>query len=158
MYLLSVYIQIDAELGLPEKFYHVAISSFSIGEFLGAMIGGIFASRIPFWYRTLASLLFHSLAFLIYAIAMDGWIVIAAQLLSGMFVGQQSVVSLTYIGVSYQYYVEVLDPKERIKEERKITRVKDTLFAFYNVSASCGTLIGLGMMVSMCLTCWFWCI
>ena len=143
---------------MSEKFYHVAISSFSIGEFLGAMMGGIFACRIPFWYSTLASLLFHSVAFLIYAIAMDGWIVIAAQLLSGMFVGQQSVVSLTYIGVKYQHYVEVLDPKERMKEERKIARVKDTLFAFYNVSASCGTLFGLGMMVSMCLTCWFWCI
>lgn len=143
---------------MSEKFYHAAISSFSIGEFLGAMMGGIFASRIPFWYSTLVSLLFHSVAFLIYAIATDGWIVIAAQLLSGMFVGQQSVVSLTYIGVSYQHYVEILDPKERIKEERKITRVKDTLFAFYNVSASSGTLFGLGMIVCMHLTCWFWCI
>ena len=91
------------------------------------MTCGIFAGRIPFWYITLVSLLYHSVAFLIYAIAMDGWIVIAAQLLSGMFVGQQSVVSLTYIGVSYQHYVEILGPKERIEEEGKITRVKDTL-------------------------------
>ena len=129
---------------------------FSVGEFLGAMTGGIFAGRIPFWYITLVSLLYHSVAFLIYAIAMDGWIVIAAQLLSGMFVGQQSVVSLTYIGISYQHYVEVLGPKERTEEEGKITRVKDTLFAFYNVSASSGTVFGLGLIMCMHLTCLFW--
>ena len=120
------------------------------------MTGGIFAGRIPFWYITLVSLLYHSVAFLIYAIAMDGWIVIAAQLLSGMFVGQQSVVSLTYIGISYQHYVEILGPKERIEEEGKITRVKDTLFAFYNVSASSGTVFGLGLIMCMHLTCLFW--
>ena len=136
--------QIEAGLGLSEKFYHVAVSSFSIGEFVGALIGGFLASRIPFWYCAMGALLCHIVGFVIYATAVSGWMIIGARILSGTFVGLQSVVSFTYFGVSYQHYLEITGPKERKKEEAKTTRVKDHLFAFYAVAANVGTLFGPG--------------
>ena len=139
-------LQIEAGLGLSEKFYHIAVSSFSIGEFVGALIGGFLASRIPFWYSAMGALLCHIVGFVIYATAVSGWMIIGARILSGTFVGLQSVVSFTYFGVSYQHYLEVIGPKERKREEAKTTRVKDHLFAFYAVAANVGTLFGPGLI------------
>ena len=138
--------QIDAGLGLSERFYHVAISAFSVGELLGAMTASIFSSRIPLWYNTMAALLCHITGFVVYATAKSGWMIILARLLSGIFIALQTVMSLTYFGVSYQHYLEVLGPEERTKEEGKTTRIKDTLFALYAFSANIGNLIGPGLM------------
>ena len=138
--------QIEAGLGLSERFYHVAISAFSIGELLGAMTASIVSSRVPLWYRTMAALLCHITSFVVYGLATSGWMIVLARLLSGIFIGLQTVLSLTYFGVSYQHYLEVLEPEERTKEEEKTTRVKDTLFAFYAFSANIGSLIGPGLM------------
>ena len=143
---LHICLQIEAGLGLSEDFYHVAISAFSIGELLGAMTASIFSSRIPLWYNTMAALLCHITGFVVYATATSGWMIILARLLSGIFIALQTVVSLTYFGVSYQHYLEVLEPEERTKEEGKATRVKDTLFALYAFSANIGNLIGPGLM------------
>ena len=143
---LHICLQIEAGLGLSESFYHVAISAFSIGELLGAMTASIVSSRIPLWYSTMAALLCHITGFVVYAMATSGWMMIVARVLSGTFIGLQTVLVLTYFGMSYQHYLEVLGPEERTKEEGKTTRVKDTLFAFYSFSANMGTLIGPGLM------------
>ena len=141
------FIQIDAGLGLSERFYHVAISAFSIGQLLGAMTASIVSSRVPLWYSTMAGLLCHITGFAVYAMATSGWMMIVARILSGMLVGMQRVPSLAYFGVSYLHYLEVLEPEERTKEEGKTTRVKDTLFALYAVSENMGHLIGPGLQM-----------
>ena len=142
-------LQIETELGLSETFYHIAVSSFFIGEFLGALIAGILSSRIPFWYMAMGALLFHTVGFVIYATAMSGWMVIVARLLTGVFAGLQVVTILTYFGVSYQRYLDVIGTKERKKEEAKTTRVKDQLFAFYMVAGYTGILFGPGLIIAM---------
>ena len=139
------FIQIEAGLGLSERFYHVAISALRIGQLLGAMMASIVSGRIPLWYSTMATLLCHITGFVVYAMATSGWMIIVARLLSGMFIGMQVVLSLAYFGVSYLRYLEVLEPEERTKEEGKTTRVKDTLFALYAVSENVGNLIGPGL-------------
>ena len=145
--------QIEAELGLSEKFYHIAVSSFSIGEFLGALMGGFFASRIPFWYSTMGALLCYTVGFVMYAIAMSGWMIIAAKVLSGTFVGLQVVTIYTYFGVSYQHYLEVIGPKERKLEAAKTTRVKDQLFPLATLSGYGGALFGQGLCALVLLIC-----
>ena len=124
----------------------MAISAFSIGELLGAMTASIVSSRIPLWYNTMAALLCHITGFVVYATATSGWVMIVARVLSGTYIGLQTVILFAYFGVSYQHYLEVLEPEERTKEEGKTTRVKDTLFAFYAFSSNIGTLIGPGLM------------
>ena len=153
---IQFYIQIEAGLGLSEKFYHIAVSSFSIGEFLGALMGGFFAGRIPFWYSTMGALLCYTVGFVMYATAMSGWMIIGAKVLSGTFVGLQVVATYTYFGVSYQHYLEVIGPKERKKEAAKTTRVKDQLFAFYAVAANVGTLFGPGLITCTHMTSCYW--
>ena len=139
------FIQIEAGLGLSERFYHVAISALRIGQLLGAMMASIVSDRIPLWYSTMATLLCHIVGFVVYAMATSGWMIIVARLLSGMFIGIQVVLSLAYFGVSYLRYLEVLEPEERTKEEGKTTRVKDILFALFAVSENVGNLIGPGL-------------
>ena len=140
--------QVEAGLGLSESFYHYAISSFSIGEFLGAVIAGITTGRVPFWYSAMGALLCHIVGFTLYATSVSGWMIIMARVLSGTFVGLQSVISFTYFGVSYQYYLELLGPEGRRREEAKTTQVKDLLFAFYAVAANLATLFGPGLAVN----------
>ena len=140
--------QIEAGLGLSESFYHVAISAFSIGELLGAMTASIISSRVPLWYNTMVALLCHITGFMVYALATSGWMILLARILSGMYIGLQTVILLAYFSVSYQHYLEVLGPEERTKEEGKTTRVKDTLFALYCTAGNMGALIGPGLITA----------
>ena len=150
-----LFLQIEAGLAMSEKFYHLAVSSFSMGEILGAliMIVGTFSSRIPFWYIAMGALLCHTVGFVLFAIAASGWMIIAARVLIGMFAGLQVVAEFTYFGVSYQHYLDNLEPKERKKEEAKTTRVKDQLFAFEAVAANVGALFGPGLIMCICVLC-----
>ena len=148
-------LQIEPELGLSERFYHIAVSSFFIGEFLGALIGGVLVSIIPFWYSAMGALLSHTVGFVIYATAVNGWMVVVARILTGFFVGLQAVTTLTYFGVSYQHYLDVIGTEERKKEEASTTRVKDQLFALYMLVGNAGALFGPGLicMHMMCCPC-----
>ena len=147
------YLQIESNLGLSERFYHVVVSSFFIGEFLGASIGGVLSSIIPFWYSAMGALLFHTVGFLIYATAVNGWMVIVARILTGFFAGLQVVTILTYFGVSYQHYLDVIGTEERKKEEASTTRVKDQLFAIYMLVGNVGTLFGPGLICMHMMCC-----
>ena len=149
---LHICLQIEAGLGLSESFYHVAISAFSIGEFLGAMTASIISGRVSLWYNTMAGLLCYITGFVVYATATSGWMIVLARILSGAYVGLQTVILLAYFGMSYQHYLEVLGPEERTKEEGKTTRVKDTLFALYCTAGNMGALIGPGL-ITACMWC-----
>ena len=143
------FLQIEAGLGMSEKFYHIAVSSFSMGEILGAVILGTLSSRIPFWYSAMGALLCHTVGFTLFAVAMSGWMIVVARMLAGMFTALQVVTVFTYFGVSYQHYLDNLEPKERKKEETKTTRVKDQLFAMYAVATNVGALFGPGLIICM---------
>ena len=145
--LCSLPLQIEPGFGLSESFYHSAVSALSIGEFLGAVIGGITTGRVPFWYSAMGALLCHIVGFIMYATSVSGWMIIVARILSGTFVGLQVVVSFTYFGMSYQHYLEVLGPEDRKHEEAKTTRVKDILFGLYVVAANFGALFGPGLTI-----------
>ena len=130
---------------MSEKFYHVAVSSFSTGEIPAALILGILSSRIPFWYSAMGALLCYTIGYVLFAIAVSGWMIVVARVLIGMFTGLQVVIIFAYFGVSYQHYLDNLEPKERKKEEAKTTRVKDQLFGFEAVVANVGSLFGPGL-------------
>ena len=138
-------LQIKPGLGLSETFYHWTIAAYSIGEFLGAIFAGYVVSRIPFWYSTMLALLIDITAFVFYATAINGWMMITARVLSGMYASLGSVVAFAYFGVSYPLYLEALGKEERVREEQKTTKVKDRLFSFYGVAANVGFLFGPGL-------------
>ena len=80
-----------------------------------------------------------------YATAINGWMMITSQVLSGMFSSLANVLAFSYVGVSYPLYLETLRKEERVREEQKITKVKDRLFSFYGVAANVGFLFGPGL-------------
>jgi len=129
------------------------MSVFSVGEFLGAVIGSIASSRLPYWYSITGALLCHITGYVVYAIATSGWMIIVARIMSGTFVGMQTVIAFSYFGVSYQDYLDALEPEGRNKEETKATRVKDALFSFYAVAVQTGTSVGPGLIMCMHVTC-----
>ena len=137
------FLQIEPGLGLPEEFYAWAIATFSIGEIVGAITTGLLANIIPFWYGVLICLSTHIVAFLVYGLATAGWMIILARFLGGMFVAMQTVISYTYLGVTYEQYLEALG-EARKEEEGKTTRVKDTVFALFLIMCPAGTLFGPG--------------
>jgi len=138
--------QIEHGLGLSETFYAWTIAAFSIGEFVGALSAGILTNIIPFWHNVLISILAHTFGYLLYALATEGWMMIISRLLTGIFVGMQSVTAFTYFGVSYEKYLQALG-EGRKEEERKTIRVKDTLFALFALSSNMGHLIGPGWYI-----------
>ena len=84
-------------------------------------------------------------AYVFYATAINGWMMITARLLAGMFSSLQFTTALTYFGVSYLLYLEALGKEQRVSEEQKTTKVKDKLFAFYAVASNFGYLFGPGL-------------
>jgi len=139
-------LQIEPGLGLSETFYHWTISVYSIGEFLGAIFAGYIVSRIPFWYSVMLTLLTDITAYVFYATAINGWMMIIARVLAGTYGSLQNVVAFAYFGVSYPLYLEALGKEERAKEEQKTTKVKDRLFTFYAIAANVGFLFGPGVL------------
>ena len=138
-------LQIEPGLGLSETFYHWVITAHSFGEFLGALLAVYIVSRIPFWYSTMLVLLIDITGFVFYATAINGWMMITARLVAGMSCSMLTVLALTYFGVSYPLYLEVLGKEERVREEQKTTKVKDRLFAFKTLAANVGSLLGTGI-------------
>ena len=63
----------------------------------------------------------------------------------------QTITSFTYLGVSYEHYLEALG-EARKEEERKATRVKDVVFGLYLLTCpGTGTLFGSGQLVAIML-------
>ena len=138
--------QTEHGLGLSETFYAWTIAAFSIGEFVGALSAGILTNIIPFWHNVLIGILAHTFGYLLYALATEGWMMIISRLLTGTFVGMQSVTAFTYFGVSYEKYLQALG-EGRKEEEGKTVRVKDTLFVLFALSSNMGHLIGPGWYI-----------
>ena len=116
---------------------------YSIGEFLGAIFAGYIVSRIPFWYSTMLALLTDIAAFVFYATAINGWMMIIARVLAGTFSSLENVIALAYFGVSYPLYLEALGKEQAVKE--KTTNVKDKLFTLYAIAGGFGYLFGPGL-------------
>jgi len=94
------------------------------------------------------ALVINTLAYVFYATAINGWMMIIARVLAGMYGSWGNVVAFAYFGVSYPLYLEALGKEQRAREEQKTTKVKDRLFTFYAVAGSFGYLFGPGVYVS----------
>jgi len=125
------------------------ITTYSIGEFLGAIFAGYIVSRIPFWYSAMLALVTEIIAYVLYATAINGWMMIIARVLAGTFSSLENVIALAYFGVSYPVYLEALGKEQRDKEEQKTTKVKDKLFTFYAITGGIGYLFGPGLFTDV---------
>ena len=119
------------------------IASLHIGSVIGAVSNAVLSKFLPYWYLFLSSLVVFILGFVLYALATTGWLVVLANLLSGISSGIRMSLTLAYISESNVVYRVTL--KELGEDSEKATRVKHRLFAIDTVGYTIGQILGPGI-------------
>ena len=132
-------------MGLSEYFYSWAVSMYSVGELISAPLSGVATKYIPYRYTILLSSISLAIGGLIYAVAVQGWMILIARLLFGLNVGSGIVLVTTYLG---ETAIKVTSAREAAGQIRKKDNggatLKDKLFIWYTFSNYIGYLAGLG--------------
>ena len=112
-----------------------------MGGAVGALLSGFLTKLIPYWYLVFASLVVHTVSYVIYAVTWTAWLIIFSKLLSGMFIGSVMTLGFAYFGSSYEDYRAALKALGKKDDKR---RLKDKLFALDTVGINIGFLLGQG--------------
>ena len=130
-------------MGLSEYFYSWAVSMYSVGELISAPLSGFATKYIPYRYTILLSSILLAAGSLLYAVAVQGWMVLIARLLLGLNVGSGIVLVTTYLG---ETAIEVTSRREAAggKKGHGGATLKDKLFIWYTFANYIGYLVGLG--------------
>ena len=134
--------QIEPGLGLSEFFYSWSITAISIGQFTGALLAGVLVKVLSYWPVTFGALLAHTIGYLLYAFATEGWMMMFARLLSGAYVGAEFTLAPAYFSESHDEYLTAL--KELGEKEAKKFKAKDILNAAHSIVMAIGTALGTG--------------
>ena len=85
-------------LGESEAIYAWAVTMYSIGELIGALLAGSIKSILPYRLCFLLGTLFCPLGYAVYSFAVAGWMVMLARLIIGMNCGLILALITAYIG------------------------------------------------------------
>ena len=132
--------QIEAGLGLSEEFYSWIITIFNFGALIGAIGTGILVKIFPFWHMIMSTLICHTAGYILYALSYEKSIIILSKLLSGVFIGGEMTLSLSYFAISAEKYNQLQKELGR-KQKPDIAR---GLFAWHNIGVGVGYIIGPG--------------
>ncbi len=135
-------VQIEPGLGLSESLYSWSITTINIGACVGALFAGFILKVLPYWLVTFGALLLHTVGYLLYALATNGWMMMLSCFMTGAFVGAEFTFSPAYFSESYDEYISALT--EAGMKANKRFKAKDVLNAAHGVSMAIGTAIGTG--------------
>ena len=138
----------DIEPGLEqsETLYSITYVAFFGGYTLSAVAVGLLFNLVPTWYLFLVSTLCHTLGYLLYALATNGWTMILARGLAGAQTGSVDSIAFAYYSISFEKYVCNLKTLE-IYEKKKADKVKGYLFSSFYIGLMLGFSIGVGEKV-----------
>ena len=130
-------------LGLSELFYSWTVCVYSIGEILGASVAGYVTKYIPYRYTILLAALTLAVGLLLYALTVQGWMIIVARLLLGVHTGFDLVIVTAYLG---ETAIEVTAKREAAggKRDHSGATLKDRLFIWFSFVTNGSYLCGLG--------------
>ena len=117
---------------------------YSIGELISAPLSGFATKYIPYRYTILASSLSLAVGSLLYAVAVQGWVVLIARLLLGLNVGSGIVLVTTYLGETATTETAKREAAGGKRDHSGAT-LKDKLFVWYTFANYTGYLAGLGV-------------
>ena len=106
------------------------------------MITGFLLKAIPYWHLNLTSLVFHVIGWVLYATAVNGWMLQLGRLLPGIFTGMHYTLAYTYFGESFEDYVAAQKELDNYGERQ--AAVKDIVFAMHGIAMNLANIIGLG--------------
>ena len=122
-------------------FYSWVIALFNIGALFGAVGSGLLIKYIPYWYLILLTLLTHTVGYILYAISTEGWLIMLSKILSGIYIGGEMTLALSYFAESSIEYENIM---LKLGEKIKGGSVRRKLFAWHNVGVGIGYIIGPG--------------
>ncbi len=132
-------------LGMSELFYSVLMTSFFGGEVVGGLIPGFLVSCIPHWYQFLFAISLHTIGYVLYGVATNGWVLMVGMFLAGYYLGAQITLSMTYateLSVNYVNLLEGKNTKEDFDYQTKVVRTRNFLYAIHSIGFSIGYTAG----------------
>ena len=136
--------KVEPGLEQSEAFYSLTYVVLFVGYTLGAMGAGLLFNLIPTWYLFLVSTLCHTLGYLLYALATNGWMMLLARGLAGLQQGSIESLMFSYFAISFEKYTENLKTLGKY-EEKKAAKVKGYLFSTTSIAYVIGFGIGVGI-------------
>ena len=126
-----------------EAFYSLTYTTLFVGHTIAAVAVGLLFNLIPTWYLCFASTLCHTLGYLFYALATNGWMMLLARGLAGLQLGAADTLVYTYYSVSFDKYTENMKTLEKF-EKKRAAKVKGYLFSSTTIGYSVGFALGAG--------------
>ena len=124
------------------------IATASIGEVISAVLVGFAVKWIPYWYLLLVGILMHSVSSLLYATAMNGWMMAVSELLSGAYIGVVETVAFAYIDARASSYEQAYATMQRYEvwenKRLKTSRIKQKGYAVITFTEAVSFLAGPG--------------
>lgn len=139
--MIFTYFQIAPGLGESELFYSWVISIFNIGALFGAVGCGLLIKYLPYWHLILFILVTHSIGYVLYAISYEGTLIMISKFLSGIFIGGELTLALSYFAESSVDYTNLMLQRGEKCDEGTVRR---RLFAWHNIGVGVGYIIGPG--------------
>ena len=134
---------IEPGLGQSEAFYSLTYMVLYFGYAASAVAVAILFNFIPTWYLFLASTLTFTLGYLLYALAVNGWMMLLARGLAGFSSGAVVSAVFAYYAVSYEKYTKDLKALGKY-EEKKAAKMKGYVVSSYTIGYVIGNGIAIG--------------
>ena len=135
--------KIEPGLELSEAFYSLTYVVLFAGYTISAVVVGLLFNLIPTWYLLLVSTVSLILGYLLYALAINGWMMLVARGLAGLSYGAVTALTFAYFGVSYEKYVEDLKILGEF-EENRAAKMKGYIFSSEHIGYALGNGIAVG--------------
>lgn len=119
-------------LGEPYIFYSLAVSAFPVGEIVFSFAAAFLSHPFPYFYNILFTCVVGGAGGVLYALATNGWMVVAARFLSGACAGLGVVFTQSYIGRTVG------------NVPRKGRNKKELLFLLYSVTVNISYVMATG--------------
>ena len=124
-------------LGESESVYANVLTVYAIGEILGSLIAGLMTDKLPYILSLLWTSMLYSVGGVIYSLAANGSMVIAARFLHGLGNGIGNVIIHTYIGGMGTRMDELRRKKDK-------SPLKPRIYIAFSFLLNGGSLFGLG--------------
>ena len=111
---------------------------------VGGITSGFLVRSVPYWFLLATALAFNIIAFIIYSLTYQGWLLIISRLLTGCFLGAILTLAFSYFTMSSQAYYKVKKELGKEIDEKSAFKLRNYLFATMSVSQTAGLLIGSG--------------
>ena len=142
--MLFSHIQIEPGLGESELFYSFLISALNVGGAIGGIASGSLVRFVPYWYLFLTALISHTVAFVIYCLSYQGWLMLISRILSGYFDGAIITLAFSYCTSSSEDYVKLRKDLGKKTNKKSSVELRNLLYGIVSFGYTFGIIISAG--------------